>query len=168
MQKLAQVAAALGIVVSALFMQGCDVDGTVVIGPPRYDYPPHHRWCGYDRWGRYYCDDYWRYGDYSNGLSTEAAGFVTRDQRAAQVSERYDVSHYASSFVVNAVTRAERGDMSGLTLLGLTRADAETVYNGGRLSQDKLSTVGNKLRMSNDDVETLVAKISRVAHEHQQ
>lgn len=166
MQNLAKAAAALGLVLSSLFLQGCDVDGTVVIGPPRYDYPPHHRWCGYDRWGRYYCDDYWNYGGYSNVSATGSKGFISHDRRAAQVSERYDVSHFASSFVVNAVVRAERGDLSGLQALGLTRADAELVYKGGRLSDQKLDAVGNKLRMSNEDVEALVNKIARVVREH--
>lgn len=168
---------ALGFVFGGLFLSGCKVNGRVVIGAPRHDYPPYRRWCGYDRWGYRTCDNYrGGWGPWSSEGTVQTAGadvqgnnneYTTGDQRIAQVSERYNVSHYAAAYVVNAVVRAEQGDLSGLTTVGLSQQDAETIYNGGTLPASTINNVGEKVRMTNKDTTRLLNQIAQVVRNAQ-
>ena len=153
---------ALGLVASTLGLTGCRWSARLVIGHGRGH---HGDWCGRDRWGDRYCDSYLRTG--SSEVLATAGKFVTHDSRVARVSDRYDISHYAATSVVRALILAEKGHMSGFHKMGLSTDDAKRVYNGEKLSERKLTAIGEKLNMTNDDTEELLRKISDVVRNAQ-
>jgi hypothetical protein len=155
----------IGLVVGAMSLQACRVSSGVVIGDGGYHgYPGSHRWCGYDRWGRYYCTRYSPVVGLDESSSDGAAyQFTSHDERVAKVSEKYGISHYAATYVVRAALLAENNDLSGLADLGLNKNDLENIYQGKGISQTKMDVMGAKLLMSNTETQLLVDKVAAAA-----
>jgi hypothetical protein len=154
MNFLSKTFVAMSLAIAAIALQACQVGGAIIVGNGR----PDRHWCGHDRWGRPYCTTY---------AQTKAPGiaFNTTDIRAGRVSAKYDISHYAAAYVVRAAVLADRGNMTGLNEMGLTKQDAQDLYAGKRLSEEKITAVGEKLNMTNNDTEVLMNKILQVVRE---
>lgn len=157
----------MGLIVGALTLQACRVRSGVVIGDGGYHGSPGwHNWCGYDRWGRYYCTRYSPYAGLDESMNANEKAeytFVSHDERVAKVSERYGISHYAATYVVRAALLAEQDDMSGLTDLGLNKKDLEKIYEGKQIASDKMDSMAAKLLMTNAETQSLVDKIAAYA-----
>lgn len=159
MRRLIKGLSILGIIVGALSIQGCRVRSGVVIGDGHdWGYPGYHRWCGYDRWGRYYCTRY--SPGFGLDQSNEGASFTSPDPRVAGAAQKYGISHYAATWIVRATLLAEQDDMTGLNELGLEKKDLEKIYEGKKLKTEKMNGLGEKLLMTNQETQKLIDAIA--------
>lgn len=84
--------------------------------------------------------------------------FRSTDSRVIQVAQKYDITHYAATYIVRAVELAKIDDASGIADLGLEKKDFQKMIKG-KLSDEKLAAVGSKLLMTTEDVERLMIEM---------
>ncbi|MES2965564.1 MAG: hypothetical protein V4760_16910 [Bdellovibrionota bacterium] len=123
----------------------CDLDCG-----PTYDRPHHRR-------GRVHHPRHHRGHRWSSGAGTE---FVSTDDRVIAVANNYDVSHYAATYLVRAVSLAQAKDSSGIKALGLNVQDFKAIMDGESLEAGKISALSLRLLMSKADTERLVGEMA--------
>jgi hypothetical protein len=112
-------------------------------------YHHHHRHGRYRRHRHYY----------SAGLD-QTGGFVSQDSRVIAVSDNYDVTHYAATYLVRAVVLAQTKDTSGIKALGLDVSDFKDIMKGNSLEDAKLEALAKVLLVDKTEAERIVGEMS--------
>lgn len=86
--------------------------------------------------------------------------FVSTDARVIKTAEKYEISHYAATYVVRAILLAQTKDLSGMSDLGLEKSDVKSLYDGKPLSENKISAMATKLLMTPEETALLVDDMS--------
>lgn len=135
---------------------------------PRHDHRDHRddRHDRRDRRDRRDRDDrgrgrHWSATVSSSALAKTASDFVSTDARVIKVSNRYEVPHYAATYLVRAIVMAEVQDMSGIKDLGIEVADFRGIYEGKKLESAKIDILGKKLLLDRAETERLLKEMSQ-------
>lgn len=84
----------------------------------------------------------------------------TFDLSSVSVAEKYNINLAASVKIVDALERAESGEVSALAKIGLTRVDLASIYNGRIISNDSLKNVSDALQISQLEAKNLIKQIA--------
>lgn len=90
-----------------------------------------------------------------------APEFVSSDERVIKTADKYEISHYAATYVVRAILLAQSKDLSGMKDIGLEKSDLKKIYQGKALDDDKLQVMAAKLLMSEEDTAILIDDMSQ-------
>lgn len=88
------------------------------------------------------------------------SNFESTDSRVILVADKYDITHYAATYIVRAIELAKVKDVSGIVDLGLKKSDFKKVLAGEELSLEKREALGQKLLMDEDSVNRLLFDMS--------
>ena len=89
------------------------------------------------------------------------------DSRVITVAKKYDISHYAATYIVRALALADMNDDSGIKDLGLKVSDMKRIAKGKSLDSQKLEAMSNRLLMSTESVEQLLFDMKNdIKHAH--
>ncbi len=88
--------------------------------------------------------------------------FQSTDSRVIKVANKYEITHYAATYIVRAVELAKVDDESGIKDLGLSKKDFQKALKG-KISDDKLAILGEKLLMPTEEVAQLIVRIKNDA-----
>jgi hypothetical protein len=96
-----------------------------------------------------------------HSVDSQVAVTDAPDARVQTVANKYQISNYAGTYIVRAIVKAQSKDVSGITDLGLTADDFETVYSGGTLPDAKIDILSKKLMMDPRATSTLVEQLTK-------
>ncbi len=95
-----------------------------------------------------------------NSSVMPVSNFESTDSRVIMVADKYDITHYAATYIVRAIELAKVKDASGINDLGLKRKDFKKILDGDELAESKKAALGEKLLMDTDSVDRLLFDMS--------